>query len=116
MEKNIDARAAVWSRYEQALGQTFQLQLKPEGLDYNYAYFPVVFESEDQAVCALEKLKNNGVLARRYFYPSLESIACLGSEVDQPISKDIACRVLCLPIYSDLSPSQQSCILRSLKM
>lgn len=103
MEANLTARAAVWHRYEQALSKALKLQAKPDALDYNYAYFPVVFESEEQAVRVAATLKENGVLARRYFYPSLESVACLGAEADQPVSKDIASRILCLPIYSSLS-------------
>ncbi|MEQ9544765.1 MAG: DegT/DnrJ/EryC1/StrS family aminotransferase [Marinobacter sp.] len=103
MEENLTARAAVWRRYQQALGQTLQLLAKPEALDYNYAYFPVVFESEEQAVGVAATLKENGVLARRYFYPSLESVECLGAVADQPVSNDIASRILCLPIYSALS-------------
>lgn len=62
-----------------------------------------MFESEEQAVRLAATLKENGVLARRYFYPSLESVECLGAEVDQPVSKEIASRILCLPIYSSLS-------------
>lgn len=103
MEDNLKARAAVWHRYEQAFNQALQLQVKPEALHYNYAYFPVVFESEEQAVRVAATLKENGVLARRYFYPSLESVECLVNKKDQPISKDIASRILCLPIYSSLS-------------
>ena len=103
MEDNLTARAAVWHSYQQALGLNLQLQAKPEALYYNYAYFPVVFESEEQAVRVAATLKENVVLARRYFYPSLESVECLGAEADQPVSKDIASRILCLPIYSNLS-------------
>lgn len=111
MEENLTARAAVWRRYEQALSQTLQLQAKPEALDYNYAYFPVVFESEEQAVRVAATLKENGVLARRYFYPSLESVACLGAEADQPVSNDIASRILCLPIFAQLSQHDQQSII-----
>jgi len=47
-------------------------------------------------------LKEDGVLARRYFYPSLDSVECLDAQADQLVSKDIASRILCLPIYSGL--------------
>ena len=102
MEPNLTARATVWHRYEHALSQSLQLQAKPYELDYNYAYFPLVFESEEQAVRVAAKLKEHGVLARRYFYPSLESVECLNAEAEQPVSKDIASRILCLPIYTEL--------------
>jgi dTDP-4-amino-4,6-dideoxygalactose transaminase len=111
MEANLKARAAVWHRYEQALSQSLQLQAKPEALGYNYAYFPAVFESEEQAVRVVATLKENGVLARRYFYPSLESVACLGAEAGQPVSEGIASRILCLPIFDQLSQHDQQSII-----
>jgi len=115
MEENLAARAAVWHRYEQVLSHTLQLQAKSEALDYNYAYFPVVFESEEQAVRVAATLKENGVLARRYFYPSLESVVCLGAEADQPVSKGIARRILCLPIFDQLSQDDQQNIINLIK-
>lgn len=63
MEENLKARSALWQRYEQTLSQVLQLQSKLEGLDYNYAYFPVVFESEAQAVRVSATLKKNGRLS-----------------------------------------------------
>lgn len=102
MDENLTARAQVWRRYEQALRENLQLQTKHEALGYNHAYFPVVFESEAQAVHAADTLRENGVLARRYFYPSLDSVTCLNKQEPQPVSRDIASRILCLPIYSDL--------------
>ncbi|PFG53723.1 dTDP-4-amino-4,6-dideoxygalactose transaminase [Marinobacter sp. LV10R520-4] len=111
MEQNLEARAEVWQRYEKALGQTLRLQAKHQALDYNYAYFPVVFDSEEKAVRVATALKENGVLARRYFYPSLESVDCLDAKVEQPVSKDIASRILCLPIFDQLAQSDQSMII-----
>lgn len=103
MEENLQAREQVWQRYQQALPANLQLQARHEALGYNYAYFPVVFESEEQTVRVAATLKENGVLARRYFYPSLESVECLDAPAAQPVSQDIASRILCLPIYADLS-------------
>jgi dTDP-4-amino-4,6-dideoxygalactose transaminase len=111
MEENLKARAEIWQRYEATLGKTLQLQVKHQGLGYNYAYFPVVFDSEEQAVRVAAMLKENGVLARRYFYPSLESVKCLDAQADQPVSKDIASRILCLPIFDRLAQSDQRIII-----
>ncbi|WP_027961063.1 DegT/DnrJ/EryC1/StrS family aminotransferase [Halomonas halodenitrificans] len=116
MEDNLLARAQVWRRYEQALPASLQLQAKPEGLEYNCAYFPVVFESEEQAVRVAATLKENGVLARRYFYPSLESVGCLKSQSAQPVSKDIASRILCLPIFDQLDQPDQDNIIKCIKV
>ncbi|NWO01562.1 MAG: DegT/DnrJ/EryC1/StrS family aminotransferase [Idiomarinaceae bacterium] len=115
IEENLKARATVWHLYERELSQSLQLQVKPEEQDYNYAYFPVVFESEERAVKIAENLKENGVLARRYFYPSLDAVEYLGAGKPEPISKDIASRILCLPIYNKLSEVEQHNIINVIK-
>jgi len=114
MEENLQAREQVWRRYEQALPENLQLQRKHESLGYNYAYFPVVFESEEQAVRLAATLRGNGVLARRYFYPSLECVKSLGQKGDKNVSHNIANRILCLPMYSTLSLADQKIIVETL--
>ena len=115
MEEHMQARARIWHHYEQALSERLQLQTKHQAIDYNYAYFPVVFESEAQAVRVAATLKQNGVLTRRYFYPSLESVTCLGASAVLPVSKRIAGRILCLPIFDQLSLSDQTTIIHCIK-
>lgn len=115
MEENLKAREQVWRQYEQALPDNLQLQAKHGSLGYNYAYFPVVFESEEQVVRVASGLKERGVLVRRYFYPSLETVECLEAQMEQPISKDIACKILCLPIYVGLSSRNVEYILAAIQ-
>ncbi|UTW02718.1 DegT/DnrJ/EryC1/StrS family aminotransferase [Amphritea atlantica] len=111
MDENLKVRADVWLRYEQVLGKTLQLQLKHQSLGYNYAYFPVVFNSEEEAMRVAAALKEHGVQARRYFYPSLESVSCLGAQADPPTSKDVASRILCLPVFDQLAQADQRTII-----
>jgi dTDP-4-amino-4,6-dideoxygalactose transaminase len=115
MEENLTSRAAVWQRYEETLGTTLQLQAKHQALTYNYAYFPVVFDSEEKTVRAAATLKENGILARRYFYPSLESVESLNAKAELPISRNIASRILCLPIFNQLTESDQRGIITLIK-
>lgn len=116
MDNNLKARAAVWHFYEQELGLLVKLQKKSETLDYNNAYFPALFENEEQAIRVIDRLKENGVLARRYFYPSLESVKCLEASKEQPISKNVASRILCLPVFSQLSQNDQQDIINLVKV
>jgi len=115
MAGNLKAREKVWHRYLKALPNSLRLQAKNEALGYNYAYFPVVFETEKQAIRVASILKKNGVLARRYFYPSLESVTCLGGAEEQAMSKDIASRILCLPIFEQLFQAAQRKIVNLIK-
>jgi dTDP-4-amino-4,6-dideoxygalactose transaminase len=81
------------------------------GCDYNFAYYPVIFESEDILLKVLEELRLHGVMPRRYFYPSLSTLDYVG-EQHTPIADDLACRILALPMYHDLSFSEIDLITR----
>ena len=115
MQENLNARSAVWTKYQQELPANLKLQVKNESLVYNYAYFPVVFESEKLAMSVAASLQKNGVQAKRYFYPSLETVECLSAKEEQPESKDIASRILCLPLSNQLSTEDQGNIIRWIK-
>ena len=115
IEDNLKARAGIWQRYEEALKQSTQLQKQSVDLEYNCAYAPVVFQSEEQTARLAFLLKEQGVLSRRYFYPSLDSVACLGKLTHQKVSSDIAKRILCLPIFSELSESDQDIVINVIK-
>ncbi len=69
---------------------------------YNYAYYPVVFESENVLLTVKELLFKNQVNTRRYFYPSLNNLPYLSSTNACPVSENISKRVLCLPLYFDI--------------
>ena len=111
LENNLTSRAAVWNTYAEALGTQYQLQRIHPDVQYNYAYFPVVFDTAEQASQVLNVLKENDVIARRYFYPSLDTVAYFQLKNYQPISNVIASRILCLPIYNSLSEEKQLLII-----
>ncbi|WP_417466352.1 DegT/DnrJ/EryC1/StrS family aminotransferase [Kordiimonas sp.] len=103
LESSLTSRAEVWNTYAKALGSHYQLQKIHPEVQYNYAYFPVVFDTDEQATQVLNVLKENDIIARRYFYPSLDTVDYFQIKEHQPISKSIASRILCLPIYNTLS-------------
>jgi dTDP-4-amino-4,6-dideoxygalactose transaminase len=43
-----------------------------EGCSFNFAYYPIIFESEEICLASKEALEVNEIFPRRYFYPSLE--------------------------------------------
>ena len=69
----------------------------------NYAYFPVVFESESQLLQVVDAMKKESIFPRRYFYPSLNELPYLENKQSCPVSEDVSRRVLCLPLYTNLS-------------
>lgn len=78
---------------------------KVEGHEYNYAYYPVVFESFEAMNRAKEALNRNDIFPRRYFYPSLNTLAYLVAAKSWPcpVSEMVALRVLALPLGHELT-------------
>lgn len=70
--------------------------------DWNYSYYPILFESEQKLLETIAKLNHLNIFPRRYFYPSLNNIPYV-ENVSMPISEDIASRIICLPLYVGLN-------------
>lgn len=80
----------------------------------NYAYFPVVFESEDLMLKCMEYLRLHEIYTRRYFYPSLANVLPYVEHITLEVTEDISKRVLCLPLYFDLTFEEVDLISRLL--
>ena len=111
LDEEINKRSKVVARYRELLSGTDGLKLCPvqENVTTNYAYFPVVF---DKAVFGadrdevFQKLEENGICARKYFYPITNAFDCYKGRFDPndtPVALDISLRVLTLPLYADLA-------------
>jgi dTDP-4-amino-4,6-dideoxygalactose transaminase len=87
-------------------------------IDYNYSYFPILIKhkeiTRDQV---FNRLKEKGINAKKYFYPLVTEYACYKGlyEDNLPISKAISEKVLCLPLYGELSDSELMLIINELK-
>ncbi len=77
----------------------------PDGLEYNYSYYPVLFSSHDIMMRVRGALIAQNIMPRRYFYPALNTLPWLRADLRKccPVAEDIALRVLCLPVYSGLA-------------
>jgi dTDP-4-amino-4,6-dideoxygalactose transaminase len=103
IEKIGKTRRAVTATYDQYLEGAIQKQQIQSELTYNHAYYPVALKNEEQLTRVMYSLRDAGVMTRRYFYPSLESLGFLSKDVKEcPESNKLARRILCLPIYSTL--------------
>jgi len=60
----------------------------------------------------VELLKQNEIFTRRYFYPSLATSLPYVKPQDLPLTDDISKKVLCLPLYYDLTLEEVDLICR----
>jgi dTDP-4-amino-4,6-dideoxygalactose transaminase len=80
----------------------------------NYSYFPIFVENEyglnrDELY---EKLKLSSIYARRYFYPLISEFPMYrgmpsADVANLPVATNASARILCLPIYPELSSEDQ---------
>ena len=110
-------RKEFYEVYREAFSHKPQLQLQTlnEMGSYNYAYFPIVFESESKLMEIKNILNAAGIYPRRYFYPSLENLAYLKSNQVTPVSDSVSLRILCLPLYEGLNNNIQEKIIKIIR-
>lgn len=117
--KHVDAaiirRREIDAYYRAALAQIPGLQCLAlaEDIKHNYAYFPVrVSHSYPLTRDELyHLLRENGVMARRYFYPLISEFPAYralpsAERSNLPCAYLASKEVLCLPIYPDLKNEQ----------
>lgn len=111
----IEERSKIWQNYERNLKYILKTQKRNPNSSNNYAYFPVIFENESELLITKEVMNRNCIYPRRYFYPSLDTLNYLNKKEAQTISREVAFRILCLPIYSSLDIKTQTNIIELLK-
>ena len=111
LDDEIGKRKKVVERYRERLEgvEGIKLSVIQKDVESNYAYFPVVFDGYKYTRNEVfERLAEQGIGARKYFFPLTNSFECYrnyptaGTE-KTPVAQHMALRVLTLPLYADLS-------------
>jgi dTDP-4-amino-4,6-dideoxygalactose transaminase len=108
-ESIVHHRRNLTTNYDNFFKNTVPLRDKVQVISsVNYSYYPVIFESEELLLEIMNKLNQHEIGCRRYFYPSLNELDYV--EGMAPISQNLSKRILCFPLYFDLSFSEQQLI------
>lgn len=105
IEHIVESRRCIFETYKKELHDIAEFQEWNLNSENNYAYAPVLFKSEDECLTVFDALLKTGVSPRRYFYPSLDTLDYVSPPQICPVSRDIASRILCLPLYPGLCES-----------
>ncbi len=111
LDEAISKRKLAVERYRSHLENVEEIQLSPiqKNVESNYAYFPVVFDEKKFGASrneVMDELAENGIGARKYFYPLTNTFAAFHGQYDvskTPVALYISKRVLTLPLYEDLT-------------
>jgi dTDP-4-amino-4,6-dideoxygalactose transaminase len=117
LENILEQRKAICEFYDEELIGSSSNSLR--SLVYrgqaskNFAYYPVIFDSEQSLVDGMQSLSDAGIFARRYFYPDLSECFAAGADTCSK-SIDVSKRILCLPLSASLSIEQARMIVDKL--
>ncbi len=109
IEQIMDKRRQISAWYDELIkGSKLQQPKLPQGVEYNYNYYPVLFPSHEEMMRARQDLMDQNIFPRRYFYPSLNTLPYLQQAGYKacPVSESTAMRVLCLPLYEELQEEE----------
>ena len=98
---NILKRKRISDFYDKNLNSEYLKVKWREWTNRNYAYYPIILDTEEKLEKIILELNKNNIVPRRYFKPSLNTLNYV-KYIEMPISEDITNRVLCLPIYESL--------------
>ena len=116
MPELIAKRKAISELYDKLLQDTDLVRPRSlDGTEYNYAYYPVLFNSEAQLLTSQDTLNAKDIFPRRYFYPALNLLPYVKQSVSMPVAERIAKQVLCLPLYHSLDNGSVEGIVKLLK-
>lgn len=93
------------------------------GVRHNYSYFPIFVDEKEYGMSRDElyqKMKDNNIYGRRYFYPLISEFATYrgldsASKQNLPVSHKIADSVICLPMHHELSKNDVELIISIIK-
>ena len=126
VDQAIEARHQVAIRYREALrdveGITFWDDMP--GVRHNYSYFPIFVDAEKYGMTRDQlyfKLRDHGILGRRYFYPLISTFSTYrglpsARRENLPMATKMAEEVICLPMHHQLSEQDLERILNCIKL
>lgn len=111
LDDEISKRKMVAECYRNRLARVDGIRLNSvrDNVQSNYAYFPIVIDEKvfgSSRNEVFDKLAENGIGARKYFYPLTNTFDCFHGKYDvglTPIALHVSKRVLTLPLYADLA-------------
>ncbi len=118
----IEARHRVAIRYREALRPVEGIRFFDDmpGVRHNYSYFPIFVDAEKYGMTRDElfnKLREHGILSRRYFYPLISTFSTYSglpsaTVENLPNATRIANEVICLPMHHELSEGDVDSVLQ----
>lgn len=105
-ENLVEGRKKITEVYDQFLNfKNLRKITIREFVKWNYSYYPVIFNNEEQLIDVQKSLNSENIYPRRYFYPSLNKLKYVAPQ-ELKIAEDISKCILCLPLFKEIEKSE----------
>lgn len=111
----LAARKKSYEYYAEHLKDYVQTQLINKDASQTYSYFPVVFRNHEEMDKVRSALLEHDIAPRQYFKPSLDTVPYVELRKIMEVSRDIASRILVIPLHSDVQPLVTKVIIETLE-
>lgn len=121
VDEAIEKRHQVAVKYRESLRNVKGIRFFDDmsGVRHNYSYFPIFINAEEYGMTRDElyfRMKEHGVLGRRYFYPLISTFSTYrglpsATPENLPVATRVANDVICLPMHHALSEADVERIL-----
>lgn len=99
----VNERKTISSWYDSMLNhKKLKRPIALKETEYNYAYYPIIFDDEKTCLKVKSELEKENIFARRYFYPALNTLPFVDYKKCE-MAETIAVSVLSLPLYVGLN-------------
>jgi dTDP-4-amino-4,6-dideoxygalactose transaminase len=117
IENIIRHRVGLFEIYTELLRGIVAIPVWHSNSSLNGAYMPVMLEDESSSTNVLNRLKVAGIVARRYFSPSINLVNGYynNQQAVCPVSEQAANKALCLPLYTSLTEKDVTFICNEVK-
>lgn len=104
----LDRREEITNFYDNNLFRkgVFRPKITKASTTYNFAYYPILLDTEASLLRVKKALESKFIYPRRYFYPSLNELDYVEDLGNTPLSDSIAKRALCLPVFHGISDDE----------
>lgn len=110
----LEKRKIQWLRYKDGLNAHLKVLGLIDEPGFNFAYFPVFFDTEAELLEKKKVLEANQIYSRRYFYPSLNTLNYTDQKERFEVAEQVAQTVLILPLYDKLTVEDQLLIIKNI--
>jgi len=110
------SREIIYKNYQKELKGLVEFQNQNSNSTKNYSYFAIILNNEEKILKIQKALNKEKIYPRRYFYNSLDTLSYIKPIQFCKNSRDVSRRIMCLPLYPELTQEEQKKIIEIIKL